>query len=305
MKKDIFDLSCCRLCPRECGVDRLAGERGFCGMGAALEAARAGLHFWEEPCLSGREGSGTVFFSGCSLGCIYCQNREISREKKGFAVSEERLAEIFLALQAQGANNINLVTAAHFLPPVREALLAAKERGLRIPVVYNSGGYEQPEALKRMEGLIDIYLPDYKTVSRELAAKYSRCPDYPEKAMEALREMVRQCGEPAFDGRGMMTRGVIVRHLLLPGCAGDSKRTLRALRDAFGDRIYISILRQYTPMPWIGAEAPELNRAVTEEEYDRVVDFALRIGITLGFMQEGESAAESFIPAFDGEGILP
>lgn len=272
-------------------------------MTAAVMAGRAALHFWEEPCLSGNEGSGTVFFSGCSLGCIYCQNREISAEKAGMPVTEERLADIFLELQDQGANNINLVTAVQFLPSVVPALIMAKNRGLVIPVLYNSGGYERPEILRELEGLVDIWLPDFKYLDPELAARYSRCRDYPERAKEALSEMVRQCGLPVFDEQGMMKRGVIVRHLLLPGCGTDTRRILRYLHQTYGNQIYISIMRQYTPMPWVREKFPELDRKITEREYDSAVDFAIRLGIEQGFIQEGEAAEESFIPAFDGEGI--
>lgn len=295
----------CHLCPRECGADRTAGERGVCGMGAEIKAARAALHFWEEPCLSGTEGSGTVFFNGCPLGCIYCQNHEISagQSSPGKILTEDELAEAFLRLQAQGANNINLVTAVHFIPSVRNALILAKERGLIIPVVYNSSGYEKQESLQMLEGLVDIWLPDFKYWEGETAAKYSRCPDYPEQAKEALREMVRQSGPPVFDAEGRMKRGIIVRHLVLPGQTGAAKRILRYLHDTYGDLIYISIMNQYTPMPGIEKQAPELARRVPAADYEKVISFALRIGIELAFRQEGEAAEESFIPAFDGAGL--
>ena len=293
----------CELCPRRCRANRLAGETGFCGMDSRLRAGRAALHFWEEPCLSGTEGSGAVFFSGCSLRCVYCQNREISADCGGIMLTEERLADVFLELQDQGANNINLVTAVQFLPSIVPALESAKKRGLSIPVLYNSGGYERPEVLRELEGLIDIWLPDFKYLNPELSQRYSRCGDYPDRAKEALAEMVRQCGSPQFDDRGRMRKGVIVRHLLLPGCGTDSKRILRYLHETYGCLIYISILRQYTPMPWIGSACPELDRKITGEEYERIVNFALRIGIEQAYIQEGEAAAESFIPSFRGEGL--
>ncbi len=293
----------CRLCPRKCGVNRAQGEKGVCGAGDQITAARAALHMWEEPCISGEEGSGTVFFSGCSLGCVYCQNGSISHGGAGKVIDPGRLSEIFLELQEKGANNINLVTATHFLPSVYEALVRAKEEGLVIPVLYNSGGYEDPEVLKAMEGLIDIYLPDFKYMDPALALRYSRCADYPEWAKVSLAEMVRQTGTPSFDERGRMRRGVIVRHLLLPGCGKDSKKIIRYLHETYGDRIYLSLMRQYTPMAGIGEKYPELAREIDEKEYDRVVSFALRLGVENGFIQEGGTARESFIPAFDYEGI--
>ena len=217
----------CMLCPRECGVNRKNGETGVCGQTAAIKAARAALHMWEEPCISGQNGSGTVFFSGCNLGCVFCQNHNIATGKAGIEISTERLAEIFLELQEKGANNINLVTAGHFLPQVAVALEMAKEQGLHIPVVYNSSGYEKAKTLKMLDGLVDIYLPDFKYMDAVLAKKYSHAQDYPEIAKEALSEMVRQVGEAEFDSRGMMKKGVIVRQLLLPGHVKDAKNVLK------------------------------------------------------------------------------
>lgn len=307
----------CRLCPRECGTDRTAGQRGRCQMKARLVAARAALHMWEEPCLSGEEGSGAVFFSGCSLGCVYCQNREIASGRVGKEISVNRLAEIFLQLQEKHANNINLVTAGHFLVQVVRALELAKIQGLRIPVVYNSSGYEKVEALRMLDGLVDIYLPDMKYRSQDLAGRYSAAPDYFDVAAKALEEMVRQIfgknrllydgkagpdSGAVFDGRGVMQRGVIVRHLQLPGCLEDSKKVIRYLYETYGDRIYISIMNQYTP-PVYGSRFPELNRRLTEREYNKLVDYAIGLGVENGFIQEGETALESFIPAFDLEGV--
>ncbi len=298
----------CTLCPRRCHADRLSGGRGFCGQSAQIRSARAALHFWEEPCISGESGSGTVFFSGCSLQCVFCQNHEIAMGKAGQGISGRRLAEIFLELQEKGAANINLVTAAHFLPQVCLALERAGEEGLSVPVVYNSSGYEEIDSLKMLEGLADIYLPDLKYHSPRLSGLYSQAPDYFEKASAAIGEMVRQAGPPVLDPEtGLMKKGVIVRHLLLPGQAGDSKRILRYLRDMYGDDIYVSIMNQYTPMKQITESAQwgtaDLSRPVTAREYERVLDFADKIGIRQGYRQEGETAAESFIPAFDGEGL--
>lgn len=295
-------MSHCRLCPRRCGVNRREGQRGRCGMTDRIQAARAALHMWEEPCISGEEGSGTVFFSGCALGCVYCQNHEIAVGDAGKEISLDRLTEIFLELQEKHANNINLVTAGHFVPQVIYSLERARQQGLTIPVVYNTGGYETVETLRMLDGLVDIYLPDLKYMSPELAKRYSGAPDYFEVASAALAEMVRQAGEPVFDEEGRMKKGVIVRHLLLPGCLEDSKKVIRYLYDTYGDTVFISMMNQYTPLPHVAAW-PELNRRVTAKEYDRLVDYAIELGVENGFIQEGETASESFIPAFELEGI--
>ncbi len=292
----------CRLCPRECKVDRRAGKTGFCGMTSEVMAARAALHFWEEPCISGTEGSGAVFFSGCTLRCVFCQNHEIAAGAVGKPVTEERLSRIFLELQEKGANNINLVTATQFLPTVIPALQHAKKMGLTIPIVYNTGGYEKVETLRLLEELVDIWLPDCKYRSAELAARYSRAADYPETVKTALTEMVRQTGAPLFDRRGMMKKGVIVRHLVLPGCVSDSKDVLEYLWDTFGNQIYVSIMSQYTPLPHVAAY-PEINRKVTDEEYEEIVDYARFLGMSQVYIQEGGCVGESFIPPFNYEGI--
>ncbi len=293
----------CTLCPRRCHVNRLEGETGYCGQTAEPVAARAALHFWEEPCLSGTGGSGAVFFSGCSLKCVFCQNHRIALGETGTKLSVERLSQIFLELQQQGAHNINLVTAAHFVPQICLALKQAKAMGLTVPVVYNSGGYEEVETLKLLEGMVDIYLPDLKYYSFELSQRYSHAADYFEKASAALAEMVRQTGSPMFDKEsGLMKRGVIVRHLLLPNETKDSKKVLRYLRESFGNDIYVSIMNQFTPTPHT-AQIAGLNRRVTPEEYRRVLTFAERIGIEQGYFQEDDAAGECFIPEFDGTGL--
>lgn len=297
-----MSMNCCHLCPRDCGVDRTAGKRGRCGMTDQVMAARAALHMWEEPCISGEEGSGTVFFSGCSLGCVFCQNHEIALGDTGKEITVERLAEVYLELQDKGANNINLVTAGHFLPQVICSLRLAKEQGLQIPIVYNTGGYEKVEAIRMLDGLVDIYLPDLKYVSSQLSARYSGAPDYFAVASAALEEMVRQTGPAVFDERDMLVRGTVVRHLLLPGCLEDSKAVIRYLYETYGDQIYISIMNQYTPLAHV-KKWPEIDRRVTEEEYDALVDYAIDLGVENGFIQEGETAEESFIPAFDIEGV--
>ena len=296
-------MSDCTLCPRKCHVDRRSGRRGFCGQNTVITAARAALHFWEEPCISGSCGSGAVFFSGCSLQCVFCQNRGISLENDGCVVSLNRLTEIFLELQQKGAANINLVTAGHFLPQVSFSLERAKEQGLSIPVVYNTGSYEEVDTLKMLEGLVDIYLPDLKYRSPELSVKYARAADYFEKATAAIAEMFRQVGRPKLDPEtGLMRRGVIVRHLLLPGHSGDSKRILRYLHDTYKNDIYVSILNQFTPLQ-AQELPPELRRSVADREYEKILAFSEKISIDQGFYQEGDTAMESFIPDFNGEGL--
>ena len=291
----------CSLCPRMCMADREI-TTGYCGVKNTLRVARAALHFWEEPCISGEEGSGAVFFTGCNLRCVFCQNFQIARAEQGKEITVERLSEIFLELQAQKANNINLVTATHYVPQVVCALKRAKEQGLNIPVVYNCGGYESVETLKMLEGLVDIYLPDFKYVDTERAKRYSRAENYPEVAKTALAEMVRQQPEAQFDDREMMKKGVIVRHLMLPGGIKDSKAVVKYLYETYGDQIYISLMNQYTPLPHV-AEYPEINRKVKKFEYDRLVGYAISLGVENGFIQEGETAEESFIPAFTNEGV--
>lgn len=296
-------LSNCILCPRKCGVNRTIGQTGYCGMPAELIVARAALHMWEEPCISGASGSGTVFFSGCNLKCVFCQNHSIAIGERGKHITTVRLAEIFLELQAKGAANINLVTPTHYIPQIREALLLAKADGLTLPIVYNTGSYETTDSLELLDGLIDIYLPDLKYFSAELSTTYSHAADYFAQATLAIAKMYEQVGEPVFDETtGLMKKGMIVRHLILPGQTKDSKKILRYLYETYGDNIYISIMNQYTPLPHV-AHIPELNRMVSTEEYDRVVNFAIRLGIENAFIQEGETAEESFIPPFDMEGV--
>lgn len=275
-------------------------------MGAQILIARAALHLWEEPCISGKSGSGAVFFSGCSLGCVFCQNRVISKGQTGKAVTIERLAEIFFELKDRGADNINLVTPDHYIPSVCEAIRKAKERGFTLPFVCNCSGYETTESLRMLDGLVDVYLPDFKYWESETAAKYSKAPDYPQRAKEAVAEMVRQVGGCRFDENGRIQKGVIVRHLLLPGKVREAKQIVQYLHETYKEEIYLSLMNQYTP----GEDAPErlsvypdLQRRVTAREYARLIDYALEIGVTNAFVQEGETASESFIPAFDLEGV--
>ena len=285
---------------------------------------------WEEPCLSGTRGSGTVFFSGCPLGCVFCQNRPIALGKAGRVIGTQRLAEIFLELQDKGAHNINLVTPTHYVPSIIEAVALARAgercrtenpdisddgetpdisgtgiRRLNIPVVYNTGSYETPETIRALKGTVDIFLPDLKYDDPELANRMCRAPDYPEAAKQAIDEMVKIAGPPVFDEEGLLRKGVIVRHLILPGHTHDSIRLLKYLHETYGDEVIVSVMNQYTPMPGVEAAAPELGRRVTRREYARVLDAALEMGLTRAYYQEGETASESFIPAFDGEGIGP
>lgn len=290
----------CTLCPRNCKTDRTKTP-GCCGASASLKVARAAPHFWEEPCLSGKNGSGTVFFSGCGLHCVYCQNREISDGRSGKYISTDRLVEIFFELKSKSVHNINLVTPDPYLPAVAEAIGKAKEQGFDLPFVMNCSGYEKREAIAMMDGLIDIYLPDFKYASPILAKKYSAAPDYPEVAKAALAEMVRQQPKLVYDTCGMLQKGVLVRHLLLPTHLSDSKKVLAYLYNTYGTSIRVSIMSQYTPF---GMDAfPELNRKVTVSEYDELTDFAWKLGYRDCFVQDGEAASESFIPAFDCEGV--
>lgn len=294
----------CMLCPRKCGADRESGEKGVCQETSAIRVARAALHMWEEPCISGDEGSGTVFFTGCSLRCVYCQNYELSRSRTGKEISVERLAEIFLKLQEERANNINLVTPTHFMPQIIRALETARRQGLYLPVVYNSSGYECVDSLKRLEGIADIYLTDFKYWSGEAAGLYSLAEDYPDLAADAVEEMVRQTKEAVFDGRGIMKKGVIVRHLLLPGRLSEAKNIVGYLYRTYGDRIYMSLMNQYTPLESLDtANYPELNRRVTKKEYEKLIDYAIALGVENAFIQEGWTAEESFIPPFTLEGV--
>ena len=293
----------CQLCPRDCRVNRLKGEKGYCKQTSEVMIARAALHLWEEPCLTGENGSGTVFFSGCTLGCVYCQNRSIATSEVGKNISIARLADIFFELKEQGAHNINLVTGTHFIPQIVEALKIAKEKGLELPIVYNTSGYERIESLQMLRGYVDIYLPDLKYKESEVSKRYSHAKNYFDYASKAIAEMVSQVGTPIFDEEtGLMKKGVIVRHLCLPGNAKDTRAILRYLYQTYGDTIYMSIMNQFTPVCDLQAY-PEINRRLTEREYNRMIDYALHLGIEQAFVQEGETAKESFIPEFNLQGV--
>ena len=294
----------CNICPRACHAQRAAGKKGFCGETDQIRVSRAALHMWEEPCISGEAGSGAVFFTGCTLRCVYCQNYHISNSEIGKEISIGRLAQIFLELQEKGANNINLVTPTQFTAQIIQALDIAKAKGMNLPVVFNTSGYETVENLKKLEGYVDIYLPDFKYLDSEHAAKYSAAKDYPEVVKKALAEMVRQTGKPQFDERGMMKKGVIVRHLLLPGCLRDARKIVEYLYTTYGNDIYMSLMNQYTPLDTLDKENfPELDREVTKRAYDVLVDHAIDLGVEQAFIQEGDTAKESFIPAFTLEGV--
>ena len=296
-------MSACRDCPRACGIDR-KDRVGYCRAAQDFLISRAALHAWEEPCISHKNGAGTVFFAGCNLSCVYCQNSAISRGEHGVAVSPERLLEIFFELKAKGAENIELVTPTHYTRALVPVLKKAKEEGLGLPIVWNSSAYESPSVLEKLAGLVDIYLPDFKYIEEETARRYSNAADYPKVALSAIDEMVRQCPSAEFTEDGKMTRGVIIRHLLLPSHTGESKRALRALFERYGNRVYYSIMRQYTPPAGISEKFPELARPISDSAYERVCDYALDIGIENGFLQEGASVGESFIPPFDLTGVL-
>ncbi len=312
-------LASCTLCPRACGANRAAGARGICGADGTLVVARAALHRWEEPPVSGTHGSGTVFFSHCPLRCVYCQNEVIAAGEAGVAITVDRLAEIFGELRDKGALNLNMVTPTHYATQIRTTIDKARAAGVDLPVVWNTSGYETVSAIRANAGYVNVYLADFKYASSELAARYSKAPDYPSVALSALGEMVAQVGKPQFDeyeGDERMTSGVVVRHLMLPGALEDSKRVVRTVWERFGTSVMLSLMNQYTPVIADAAASgnaaavralercPELAARVTDEEYEELLDFADSLGIDQYFWQEGGAAEESFIPAFDLEGVL-
>lgn len=295
-------LSSCRLCPRNCNVNRLDNEYGFCKSGENIKLARVSLHEWEEPCISGSKGSGTVFFSNCNLRCIFCQNHEISQESIGIEVSVERLSDIFLEQQNRGAHNINLVTPTHYVPQIIKAIKLSKNKGLSIPILYNSNGYENIETIKALDGYIDVYLPDLKYFNDKYALKYSSAPNYFKAATKAIIEMVQQTGKYVFNSEGLIQKGVIIRHMMLPGLLFDSKKVIDFIYNTFGDDVYISIMNQYTPM-FNAASCHEINKTVNPKHYDSLIDYALSLGITNGFIQEGGTSSKAYVPEFDLRGI--
>jgi putative pyruvate formate lyase activating enzyme len=300
LQKDL--LKECRICPRNCRIDRSSNNKGYCGESDTIRVARASLHMWEEPCISGENGSGTVFFSGCNLKCVFCQNRSIALGDKGRKLNKAQLAELFCVLQEKGASNINLVTPTHYVPMIAEAIVKSKVKGMKLPIVYNTGSYEKMETLKLLDGLVDIYLPDMKYLDSALSGRYSNAPDYFENASLAIAEMVRQTGKPVFENQ-LMKKGTIVRHMILPGYTKDSKNIIKYLYETYGDDVYISIMNQYTP-PADLQNYDEIKRKVTKREYEKVIDYAIDLGVTNAFIQEGDTASESFIPDFNDNVFL-
>lgn len=290
----------CNLCPRECSVNRNNKELGYCRASNKLKIGGYHLHMWEEPIISGKNGSGTIFFSYCNLRCIYCQNYDISIYDNGEEITIDRFANICLELQDMGAENINLVTPSHYIPLIREGLIMAKDKGLNIPIVYNTSGYEKVDSLRLLDGLVDIYLPDFKYYDDNLG-KYSNVNNYFEIADKAIQEMYRQVGSSIIK-KGIMRRGIIVRHLVLPHHSDDSKKVVKYLYDKYGDNIYLSIMNQYTPVR--RCKYLELNDKVSEREYDNVIDYAYDIGIRKCFVQDSESQSDSFIPVFKGDSFI-
>ncbi len=291
----------CFSCPRQCGVDRTK-TLGFCRVPDTFTVARAALHHWEEPCISGEHGSGTVFFSGCNLGCVFCQNHRISCGQNGKEITSQRLFDIFFELKEQGANNINLVTPTHYLPQLLPVIERAKKEGIGIPFLYNCGGFESVEILQKAEGLIDIYLPDMKYISPSLSKRYSHAENYSLVAKKAIAEMVRQQPECVFDEAGILKKGVVVRHMMLPGNLSDSKSVVSYLHKTYGEQIFLSLMNQFTPTEVL-LDYPELNRKVSQREYNNLIDYAISIGVEQAFIQEGETAKESFIPDFSNQGV--
>ncbi|MBX9136189.1 MULTISPECIES: radical SAM protein [unclassified Clostridium] len=292
----------CNLCMRNCNVNRNKGVKGLCNSTNNIRIARAALHFWEEPCISGENGSGTVFFSNCNLKCVFCQNYEISSEGFGKEITIDRLADIFIELQEKGANNINLVTPTHFVPQIIEALKIAKNNGLDLPIVYNTNSIDTLDTIKALNGYIDVYLPDFKYFEDKYSMKYSKIKGYSKNVIDVIDEMIKQVGAPKFNKDGIIEKGVIVRHLLLPGLLFDSKKVVDAIYNNFGDNVYISLMNQYTPMH-NAKMYPEINKSINEKTYDVLIDYALSIGIKNGFIQESGTNSKEFVPDFNNEGV--
>lgn len=297
----LLDITCCQLCPRTCKVNRTVST-GFCSCTNEVKAARAALHLWEEPCISGTQGSGTVFFSGCTLKCCFCQNSQISCENFGKTLSVSQLSEIFLKLQEEGAHNLNLVTPTQYLPFIIEALDNIKKL-LSIPVIYNCGGYERPEVISLLKDYVDIYMPDLKYYDASLSFSYSKANDYFSFASKAIQKMIEQTGVPTFNKEGILQKGVLIRHLVLPGCKEDSMKLLEWLNETLPRNSFLlSLLSQYTPV-YKAAKHPKINRRVTTYEYNKVLDKAISLGLTQGFMQERSSASSAYTPSFQLEGL--
>lgn len=305
IKKDLISLTMldeCKLCHRNCKVNRNHNKVGFCKASDKIKIARAALHHWEEPPISRKNGSGTVFFSYCNLNCVFCQNHEISQEFNGMEVSLKRLAEIFLELQDQGANNINLVTPTHYVPQIIEALKISKSNGLNIPILYNTNSYDSIETIKALDGYIDVYLPDFKYFNDKYAIKYSKVNNYASTSIEVIDEMLNQVGRPEFNSNGCITKGVIVRHLMLPGLLFDSKKVIDLLYNRYKNNIYISLMNQYVPM-FKACDYPEINKSLNPKHYDSLINYALDIGVQNGFIQDEGTNTSAFTPTFNLKGV--
>lgn len=300
MIKDM--LTNCRLCIRNCNINRNLGKVGHCNSTNDLIVAKAFLHHWEEPCISGKNGSGTVFFSNCNLKCVFCQNHTISHDGTGKKITPKRLSEIFLELQNKGANNINLVTPTHFVPQIIEAIDLAKINGLNIPILYNTNSYDSLETIKSLKGYIDVYLPDFKYFDDKYAIKYSKVSGYAENAISIIKEMLSQVGTAKFNKDGIIEKGVIIRHLLLPGLLFDSKKIIDTIYNTFHDDVFISLMNQYIPM-YKSCTYPEINKHLNPKAYDTIINYALNLGVKNGFIQEEGTNSLSYVPSFDYEGV--
>lgn len=300
--KNLNLLKHCNICPRNCGIDRTGMSFGFCKSSDQVRVARVSLHQWEEPCISGEEGSGTVFFSGCNLNCVFCQNHDISQEGIGKEITIERLSDIFLEQQKRGANNINLVTPTHYAVQIVEALKIAKKKGLNLPVVYNSNGYEALHTLELLRGYVDVFVPDLKYFKDEYGIRYSKVPNYFSNASKAIEKMVEIAGKVEFDERGIIQKGVIIRHLMLPGLLFDSKKIVDYIHNTFGDKVYLSIMNQYTPM-FKACDYKEINKPLNSKHYDSLIEYCLDIGIKNAFIQDEGTDEKSYVPEFDLRGV--
>lgn len=296
------ELNNCNLCIRKCNINRNSGKVGLCNSTSELVVARASLHFWEEPCISGKNGSGTVFFSNCNLKCVFCQNHIISHSGNGKKITSKRLSEIFLELQNKGANNINLVTPTHFVPQIIESLELAKREGLTLPILYNTNSYDSLGTIKSLKGYIDVYLPDFKYFDDKYAIKYSKAPSYAENALAIIKEMLSQVGPIKFNQHGLVNKGVIIRHLLLPGLLFDSKKVIDTIYNNFQNDVFISLMNQYIPMN-SAHNYPEINKPLNPKAYDSIINYALNLGVTNGFIQDDGSNALDYVPSFDNEGV--
>lgn len=295
-------LNNCNLCIRNCSIDRNSGKVGFCNSSNKLRVAKAYLHLWEEPCISGKNGSGTVFFSNCNLKCVFCQNHIISNDGLGKEISIERLSEIFLELQEKGAHNINLVTPTHYVPQIIEALNIAKNKGLYLPIIYNTNGIDSLDTIKKLNGYIDVYLPDFKYFNDKYSLKYSKIKGYSKNLLTILEEMFNQVDKPIFNENGIIQKGVIIRHLMLPGLLFDSKKVIDTIYNKFGNKVYISLMNQYTPM-YDSIKYPEINKPLNPKHYDSLIDYSIELGVKNGFIQDTGTNSKSFIPDFNNEGV--